>query len=44
MSAHRVATFDQVDTVITTTDLSPDIAQDVVDFGANLTMVPVEDS
>ena len=42
MSAHRVATFDQVDTVITTTDLSQDLAQDVVDAGANLTMVPVE--
>ena len=42
MSAHRVATFDQVDTVITTTDLSQDLAEDVVDAGANLTMVPVE--
>ena len=28
----------------TTTDLSPDIAQAVVDSGANLTMVAVEDS
>ena len=44
MSAHRVADFDQVDTFITTNDLSPEIAQDVVDSGANLIMVPVEDS
>ncbi|MWK60283.1 DeoR/GlpR transcriptional regulator, partial [Pseudomonas otitidis] len=43
VSSHRVATFDQVDTVITTNDIDMEIVERLTNLGTNVVMVPVCD-
>ncbi|AEG81407.1 MULTISPECIES: DeoR/GlpR family DNA-binding transcription regulator [Corynebacterium] len=43
VSSHRVATFDQVDTVITTNDIDMDIVERLTELGTNVVMVPAFD-